>query len=602
MKTINDYAELVKEKHALNKTIAPVETDLTDASRGYHIGEQFIYDGELYKAKTEIAQHDALVLNTNYEPSDNLTEQIKNAGGGTGTDPRLDVFEKNIASVETDETDASQPYQVGEQLILNNILYDVIAPISEHDVITTTGSGANIAPADPISSQFEALTNEVKDMNNVLGSKNLLPISLSYLKSINTDGTWNGNAYTVDSVTYTVNTDSQGNITDITTSGTASSNSALNIYGTSTSYGENNFSGMILNGCPSGGGTAGTDYRIVAFIGNSQDGTGHNTINDTGDGVTLTNASYLRIYLRIPNGYSSSLVFKPMIRLASITDDTYEPYAKTNQQLTQDTTALLDNLEVNGAVNILPNKATTQTVNGITFTVNDDGTITIDGTASARTGFISYQENAEKWLKQNTAYKATVGNSVFDGSTSQDCFVQLFREGSPYPLIATFNGSEFIVPASYFNISQRLAVQTVIKEGVTVTNQTIKPLIARASYNGDYVPYAKSNKELTDELKVTTGQIARLVSFSSLTAYIARKYGKVVELYFAGTLSEAVNTWTDFLTVPDGFRPSHYVQIVSFNTYNSCKNLQLAPSGGIQAAYNLAAGDFIRFTVTYIID
>lgn len=169
MKTINDYAELVKEKHALNKTIAPVETDLTDASRGYHIGEQFIYDGELYKAKTEIAQHDALVLNTNYEPADDLTTQIKNAGGGTGTDPRLDVFENNIAPVETDETDASKAYQVGEQLILNNILYDVIAAISEHDVITTTGSGANIEPADPISLQFQTLTNYVEDILPIVG-------------------------------------------------------------------------------------------------------------------------------------------------------------------------------------------------------------------------------------------------------------------------------------------------------------------------------------------------------------------------------------------------------------------------------------------------
>lgn len=169
MKTINDYAELVKEKHALNKTIAPVETDLTDASRGYHIGEQFIYDGELNKAKAEIAQHDALVLNTNYEPADDLTTQIKNAGGTT--DPRLDVFENNIAPVETDETDASKAYQVGEQLILSNILYDVIAPISEHDVITTTGSGANISPAGSISSGIQTLTNQVSSLNSAIANK-----------------------------------------------------------------------------------------------------------------------------------------------------------------------------------------------------------------------------------------------------------------------------------------------------------------------------------------------------------------------------------------------------------------------------------------------
>lgn len=88
MKTINDYAELVKEKHALNKTIAPVETN---------------------------------------------------------------------------ETDASRAYAVGEQLIFNGTLYDVIVPISQHDVITTTGSGANIAPAGSICAKIQTLTNNLAD-------------------------------------------------------------------------------------------------------------------------------------------------------------------------------------------------------------------------------------------------------------------------------------------------------------------------------------------------------------------------------------------------------------------------------------------------------
>ena len=78
MKTIVDYAELIKEKHALNETIAPVETDLTDASQAYAIGAKFIYDGTLYRAKTAIAQHDALVLNTNYEAAPDVETQIAN--------------------------------------------------------------------------------------------------------------------------------------------------------------------------------------------------------------------------------------------------------------------------------------------------------------------------------------------------------------------------------------------------------------------------------------------------------------------------------------------------------------------------------------------
>ena len=52
MKTILNYADLVKEQHALNTTIAPVETDLTSASQAYAVGQKFIYDGVLYQAKT----------------------------------------------------------------------------------------------------------------------------------------------------------------------------------------------------------------------------------------------------------------------------------------------------------------------------------------------------------------------------------------------------------------------------------------------------------------------------------------------------------------------------------------------------------------------
>lgn len=77
MKTILDYADLVKEQHALNTTIAPVETDLTSASQDYAVGQKFVYDGVLYQAKAPIAQGAALVLNTNYEAADDVSSEIE---------------------------------------------------------------------------------------------------------------------------------------------------------------------------------------------------------------------------------------------------------------------------------------------------------------------------------------------------------------------------------------------------------------------------------------------------------------------------------------------------------------------------------------------
>ena len=77
MKTILDYADLVKEQHALNTIIAPVETDLTSASKAYAVGQKFIYDGVLYQAKTAIAQGAALVLNINYEAADDVSSELE---------------------------------------------------------------------------------------------------------------------------------------------------------------------------------------------------------------------------------------------------------------------------------------------------------------------------------------------------------------------------------------------------------------------------------------------------------------------------------------------------------------------------------------------
>lgn len=89
----------------------------------------------------------------------------------------------------------------------------------------------------------------------------------------------------------------------------------------------------ILSGCPNGGGTS--SYRIILL--KSSGGAGVAT--DNGDGVTFTlnEATDIAAYVEIRPNYtfSGSLEFKPMIRPASIEDDTYVPYAKTNYVLTR---------------------------------------------------------------------------------------------------------------------------------------------------------------------------------------------------------------------------------------------------------------------------
>lgn len=88
-----------------------------------------------------------------------------------------------------------------------------------------------------------------------------------------------------------------------------------------------------VTGCPADGAYA--KYYIQA--GTSVSGTFTVLGRDVGDGVTITLSedTLLNISCRIVTNYTASdLTFKPMLRLASISDDTYVPYAATNRQLT----------------------------------------------------------------------------------------------------------------------------------------------------------------------------------------------------------------------------------------------------------------------------
>lgn len=246
--------------------------------------------------------------------------------------PYIDAQDKTtreiLAPVEADETDASRAYQIGDQLILGGILYDVIAPISQHGIITSTGSGANIEEADNITEQIgsvnSALTNldaEVTTVENILGAKNLCPN--------------NATDRVVSYVTFTVNTDPTSRECGVVTaSGTASANAQLEIVASLKVD-----TTCILSGCPSGGGDS--SYLLVAF-----DGT--NYFSDSGNGVTLPSGTY-RIYILIYSGASINDKFYPMIRPASVADDTYVPYAMTNREITQKSTwEYVDKCSING--------------------------------------------------------------------------------------------------------------------------------------------------------------------------------------------------------------------------------------------------------------
>lgn len=101
----------------------------------------------------------------------------------------------------------------------------------------------------------------------------------------------------------------------------------------------------ILSGCPSGGSIS--SYFIQLQI--TRDGSAELVGRDFGDGLTFTingsddspDYAYLQMLTRIVTNYTAdNLTFNPMIRIASDSDSTYQPYTKTNQELTKDVSRL----------------------------------------------------------------------------------------------------------------------------------------------------------------------------------------------------------------------------------------------------------------------
>lgn len=223
-------------------------------------------------------------------------------------------------------------------------------------------------------------------------------------------------------------------------------------------------------------------------------------------------------------------------------DDTYEPYAKTNQLLTQETTGLIDNQNVNGAVNILPNNATTQVINGVTFTVNDDGTVTANGTATANAEFILLRNTdaLANGLIEKISNKTVKLNGCPSGGSGSTYHIRKWGQGSTGTYSDTGKGVVF-TPSETSLSDNQWNFQIRIMSGQTVSNLTFKPMITVPSYTGDYVPYAKSNKELTEDVAVKLGgKPTANTTYINTADLHYEQFGKVTHVFGNFTTKTAI--------------------------------------------------------------
>lgn len=202
--------------------------------------------------------------------------------------------------------------------------------LSSQIVTSASGSIATFADgADDVA--VKSLVAEITPVQSGSGDPsptNIRPISGRTGLTVTRAGknllNWETTSKTINGVTFTVNSDGT-----VKADGTATADASL--YATASTNTWLKAGAYVINGCPSGGSI--TTYEI-----NETSKGAH----DTGGGATFTmpDDGYVRVRIVIRNGYTANnLLFKPMIRPASISDDTFVPYAGTTIPITWETEA-----------------------------------------------------------------------------------------------------------------------------------------------------------------------------------------------------------------------------------------------------------------------
>lgn len=332
----------------------------------------------------------------------------------------------------------------------------------------------------------DIVTPHILAMENVLGAKNVY--NYTYLTT-----------QTVGSLTVTVNADKSFSIVGTNDTG------ADKIFYTNSVA----FPVAKGNWVVNGGASESLENDIKAIFYYGADGNTHANQFNEDVPYTFNEENYTNFIVWVKAGATVNVTFKPMIRPAG-TDPTYVPYAKTNAELTDDVTvntnSLYSMMNVNGAKNILPCElAVSDTISGVTFTVNSDGTIIVNGTA---TEDISYA------LHANTEILPPNRDCILTGCPSGG------SKNTYFLVIGLWTGSHYNTARSdygsgiAFNSNNGLGVSAGIniKAGTVINNLTFKPMIRDGAIADDtYVPYAMPNRQLT------TKQIKRkLVDISGI--------------------------------------------------------------------------------------
>lgn len=214
--------------------------------------------------------------------------------------------------------------------------------------------------------------------------------------------------------------------------------------------------------------------------------------------------------VRVIAGYSGTFTVYPMIRPASITDSTFQPYALPNPTLTPAAIKAVDE----GAKNFLDISVSTlkkyntvssavwdgpsYTQNGITYAVNSDGTISVSGMATS-TSFMVLANRTYLNTKITRGRYSISGCPTGGGSSGDTYRIFCLNPNANISNGYTDTGNGYI-GEFYYDNSKDCNIAIGVGAGCVITDPVVfKPMLCTAAdwaVSQKFVPYCPTLYEL----------------------------------------------------------------------------------------------------------
>ena len=191
---------------------------------------------------------------------------------------------------------------------------------------------------------------------------------------------------------------------------------------------------------------------------------------------------------------------------------------------------------------VYPYFHTTQTVNGITFTDNGDGTVTAKGTATATTHFRMSENTVDSGLLYLESGTYTLSGCPAGGSTTGYMLQAWDAVNNTKVADDTGNGATFTLSKT---TAVRVAI--VVQSGVTLSSLTYKPQLEKGSAATAFVKYKQKENTIWIQSDSVAESVVKNYDFSAKQPFLRSNNKNLLchPFYHASGHASAGITYTD---------------------------------------------------------